>query len=208
MSQNILTIEYSDDLLYRLGVSRERFSDEAKFLLGAKLYELGRLSSGEAAQLAGRSRVEFLFALPNIRLPMNNLREENLPAELDFALDELTNRRQYQFVDSLAENADIRPDWQTSFRFHLPDASSSGNSRGRGEGLFSKFSVLAKGRAVSRAVYAACVGKFGRGRSGSYRISFGAKHFVGLSLEYNKISVNQFKREFSIEKVEIFCSAS
>lgn len=88
MSQNILTIEYSDDLLYRLGVSRERFSDEAKFLLAAKLYELGRLSSGEAAQLAGRSRVEFLFALPNIGLPMSNLREEDLPAELDFALDE------------------------------------------------------------------------------------------------------------------------
>lgn len=40
MSQNILTIEYSDDLLHRLSVTRERFSDEAKFLLAAKLYEL------------------------------------------------------------------------------------------------------------------------------------------------------------------------
>ncbi len=47
MPQNILTIEYGDDLLYRLGLSREKFSDEAKFLLAAKLYELGRLSSGK-----------------------------------------------------------------------------------------------------------------------------------------------------------------
>jgi predicted HTH domain antitoxin len=88
MSQNTLTIEYGDDLLFRLGVSREKFSDEAKFLLAAKLYELGRLSSGEAAQFAGRSRVEFLFALSNINLPMSNLREEDLARELGFALDE------------------------------------------------------------------------------------------------------------------------
>jgi len=88
MPQNILTIEYGDDLLYRLGISRENFSDEAKFLLAAKLYELGRLSSGEAAQLADKSRVEFLFALANINLPMSNLREKDLSSELDFALDE------------------------------------------------------------------------------------------------------------------------
>ncbi len=88
MSQNTLTIEYGDDLLFRLGVSREKFSDEAKFLLAAKLYELGRLSSGEAAEFAGRSRVEFLFALSNTNLPMSNLREEDLARELGFALDE------------------------------------------------------------------------------------------------------------------------
>ncbi|CAN5839071.1 MAG: UPF0175 family protein [Acidobacteria bacterium] len=88
MAHNTLTIEYGDDLLFRLGVSRERFSDEAKFLLAAKLYELGRLSSGEAAQFAGKSRVEFLFALSNIGLPMSNLREVDLSSELDFALDE------------------------------------------------------------------------------------------------------------------------
>ncbi len=88
MAHNTLTIEYGDDLLFRLGVSRERFPDEAKFLLAAKLYELGRLSSGEAAQFAGKSRVEFLFALSNIGLPMSNLREVDLSSELDFALDE------------------------------------------------------------------------------------------------------------------------
>lgn len=88
MSQNVLTIEYGDDLLYRLGISKEKFSDEARFLLAAKLYELGRLSSGEAAQFAGKSRVEFLFALSKIGLPMSNLREEDLTSELGFALDE------------------------------------------------------------------------------------------------------------------------
>jgi predicted HTH domain antitoxin len=88
MANNTLQIEYSDDLLFRLGVSREKFSDEAKFLLAAKLYELGRLSSGEAAQFAGKSRVEFLFALSEIGMPMSNLREEDFMEELHFALDE------------------------------------------------------------------------------------------------------------------------
>ncbi len=88
MAQNVLTIEYSDELLYKLGLSREGFSSEAKFLLAAKLYELGRLSSGEAAQFAGLGRVEFLFSLNKLGIPMSNLGVDDLAAELDFALDE------------------------------------------------------------------------------------------------------------------------
>jgi predicted HTH domain antitoxin len=80
-----LTIEYSDDILLNLGVSREQFSAEAKLLLAAKLYELGRLTSGQAAKLAGKSRVEFLFALSKLGIPMSNLTNEELQAELSFA---------------------------------------------------------------------------------------------------------------------------
>lgn len=54
--QNTLTIEYADDLLFTLGVSDKEFSEEAKFLLAAKLYELGRISSGQAALLSGKSK--------------------------------------------------------------------------------------------------------------------------------------------------------
>ena len=85
---HMLTIEYQDDLLFRLGVSPEQFSAEARLLLAAKLYELGRLSSGEAARLAGKSRVEFLFALRQIGAPMSNLRAEVADTELGFALNE------------------------------------------------------------------------------------------------------------------------
>lgn len=88
MSSHTLTIEYGDDLLFRLGTSSEKFSAEARFLLAAKLYELGRLSAGEAAQLADKSRIEFLFALADSGLPMSNLRETDLAAELNFSLNE------------------------------------------------------------------------------------------------------------------------
>jgi predicted HTH domain antitoxin len=87
MADNTLTIEYGDDLLFRLGSSKDEFSVEAKFLLAAKLYELGRLSSGEAADLAGMGRVEFLFSLSKIGVPMSNLRPDDIEADLDFALN-------------------------------------------------------------------------------------------------------------------------
>jgi predicted HTH domain antitoxin len=80
-----LTIEYGDDLLLNLSVSPEQFAQEAKFLLAAKLYELGRLSAGQAAAFAGQERVEFLFALQKIHLPMSNLTFDELETELNFA---------------------------------------------------------------------------------------------------------------------------
>ena len=86
--QNTLTIEYTDDLLFTLGVSSKEFSDEAKFLLAAKLYEIGKISSGQAAKLAGKSRVEFLFSLSRVGVSMSNLREEDLRDELNFALND------------------------------------------------------------------------------------------------------------------------
>ncbi|MGQ9585679.1 MAG: UPF0175 family protein [Anaerolineae bacterium] len=39
------------------------FARELRMLAAVKLYELGRLSSGRAAELAGMSRMEFLLAL-------------------------------------------------------------------------------------------------------------------------------------------------
>jgi len=71
-----------------MGLSKEKFSAEAKLLLAAKLYELGRLSSGEAAKFAGKGRVEFLLELPSLGVTISNLRESDLAADLDFALNE------------------------------------------------------------------------------------------------------------------------
>lgn len=85
---NTLTIEYADDLLFSLGISEKEFSEEAKLLIAAKLYEMGKLSSGQAAKLAGKSRVEFLFSLSRLNVPMSNLREEDLREELNFALND------------------------------------------------------------------------------------------------------------------------
>ncbi len=63
MEKNILQIEYSSEILLSLKEEKRFFEEEAKFFLALKLYELGKLSSGKAAKLAGIKRVEFLMKL-------------------------------------------------------------------------------------------------------------------------------------------------
>ena len=63
MALRALTISYPEQLLLSLKESPEEFEAEARLLLAVKLYELGRISTGLAAQLAGMGRVEFIFAL-------------------------------------------------------------------------------------------------------------------------------------------------
>lgn len=63
MEEKTLTIKYTDAVLASLKESPEEFEEEARFLLALKLYELGKISSGRAAQLAGIPRVRFLLKL-------------------------------------------------------------------------------------------------------------------------------------------------
>jgi predicted HTH domain antitoxin len=66
--KNVLTIPYPEDILLSLKESPAEFEAEARLLLAVKLYELGRLSTGMAARLAGMSRVAFMFALDRFGL--------------------------------------------------------------------------------------------------------------------------------------------
>ena len=68
MATHQLTIPYSDDLLLSLKTSPERFESEARLLLAVKLYELGRVTTGRAARLAGMDRVSFMFELRHFGL--------------------------------------------------------------------------------------------------------------------------------------------
>jgi predicted HTH domain antitoxin len=63
-----LTIKYPEDLLLSLKESKQEFETEAKYLLALKLYELGKISSGKAAKLAGLTRVDFLMKLGKYRV--------------------------------------------------------------------------------------------------------------------------------------------
>lgn len=83
-----ITIDCPDDLLVALGTTAEQFAQEAKFALAAKLYELGRLSSGSAARLAGLDRVTFLLSLQRVGVPAINLDEREIEDELRYARGE------------------------------------------------------------------------------------------------------------------------
>ena len=58
-----LMIPYPEEILLSLKESPAEFEAEARLLLAVKLYELGRVSTGMGARLAGMGRVAFLFAL-------------------------------------------------------------------------------------------------------------------------------------------------
>ena len=58
-----LTIDYGDDVLLALGMSPEQFCEEAKIPIAMKLHEMGRLSTGAAAELADIPKPLFLIKL-------------------------------------------------------------------------------------------------------------------------------------------------
>lgn len=86
MAEHVLTIPYSDDLLLSLKVSPEEFEAEARLLLAVKLYELGRLTTGRAAALAGMERVEFFFALRRFEVSPVGVDPEELERDFQNAL--------------------------------------------------------------------------------------------------------------------------
>jgi hypothetical protein len=45
---------------------------------------MGRLTSGQAANLCGMARVEFLLSLPRIEVSISNMREEDAASEVEF----------------------------------------------------------------------------------------------------------------------------
>ena len=73
-----LTIDLPDDALRALKVPVADAAQELRLAAAIKLYELGRLSSGAAAQVAGIPRTVFLSKLADYDVPAFRLTEEEL----------------------------------------------------------------------------------------------------------------------------------
>jgi predicted HTH domain antitoxin len=68
MANRRLVIEVPESVLLAEKTDETAFAHELRLLAAIKLYELGRLSSGRAAELAGLARVEFLLELGRHRV--------------------------------------------------------------------------------------------------------------------------------------------
>jgi len=63
-----IAIDVPEKVLLAEKTDEQAFAKELRTLAAVKLYELGRLSSGRAAELAGMPRVEFLLSLGRYRV--------------------------------------------------------------------------------------------------------------------------------------------
>lgn len=63
MKPQQISIEIPESVLQAANTDATTFAGELRKLAAVKLYEMARLSSSKAAELAGMSRVEFLLVL-------------------------------------------------------------------------------------------------------------------------------------------------
>ncbi len=76
-----ITLSIPDEAFLALKVNPDQMGAELRLAASVKLYELGRISSGAAAKLAGVPRVVFLAKLADYGVDTFRLSEEDLREE-------------------------------------------------------------------------------------------------------------------------------
>lgn len=80
-----LTLTVPSDLPLLLKMSDDDFAREMQMLLAVKLFDMGKLTSGKAAELAGISRVLFLHLLERYGVASVNLDAKEAKHEVEAA---------------------------------------------------------------------------------------------------------------------------
>ncbi|MEW6378266.1 MAG: UPF0175 family protein [bacterium] len=80
-----MTLEIPDEVLISLKETPLELSLDIRMLAAVKFYQMGKLSSGRAAQLAGISRISFLQSLARYGVPIFELTPEELQQDIENA---------------------------------------------------------------------------------------------------------------------------
>lgn len=83
-------VELPENLELAVGLSRDELVDQVKLMAALKMFELGKISSGKAAELAGMSRVDFFSACARYRVSIFNYQPGELEKEIASELGNLS----------------------------------------------------------------------------------------------------------------------
>jgi len=89
-----LTIKYPAGFENAVHITKDEFEQQLRLMAALKMFELGKISSGKAAELAGMTRVEFFDACGRYRVSIFNYPPEELEEEL---------KKDYSTIKSLKE---------------------------------------------------------------------------------------------------------
>lgn len=78
----MLTIGYPEGLEKAVSTTRQELEAQIRLIAALKMFELSKLSSGKAAELAGMSRVEFFEMCGRYHVPIFNYPAEEIEAKL------------------------------------------------------------------------------------------------------------------------------
>jgi len=90
MSMAEVTIHYPADLEETVQTTPEEMRQQIRLMAALKMFELGKLSSGKAAELAGLSRADFFEACARYQVSVFNHPAGEVEAELRQDLETAT----------------------------------------------------------------------------------------------------------------------
>ena len=82
-----IVMSLPDDLAASIEMTPEELASQVRLMAALKMFELGKISSGKAAELAGLTRVDFIEACGRYHVSMFNYQPDEVEAELRSDLD-------------------------------------------------------------------------------------------------------------------------
>jgi len=82
-----LKIKYPSGFEHAVHLSKNEMEQHIRLMAALKMFELGKVSSGKAAELAGMSRIEFIETCGRYRVSVFNYGPEELENEIKSDLD-------------------------------------------------------------------------------------------------------------------------
>jgi len=92
METEELTVRYPRGFEHAVHMTKGELEHHIRLMAALKMFELGKVSSGKAAELAGMSRIEFLEACGRYKVSVFNYPPEEAEEEIKRDLEEARTR--------------------------------------------------------------------------------------------------------------------